>query len=72
MTSERRPIGLFAVRGPRRPNPIGLHLVRIIEVHDDKFGFGGVDISTRPSGWFDTVDLNGPHTPDSLRANRKD
>ena len=24
-----RSIGLFAMRGPRRPNPIGLHLVRL-------------------------------------------
>ena len=31
LTTDRRPIGLFAMRGPRRPNPIGLHLVRLIE-----------------------------------------
>ncbi len=39
-----REIGLFAMRGPRRPNPIGLHLVRIVEVGDDGFGFAGVDM----------------------------
>jgi len=44
LTSSRREIGLFAMRGPRRPNPIGLHLVRITGVHDDGFSFAGVDM----------------------------
>lgn len=91
LTSNPRPIGLFAMRGPRRPNPIGLHLVRVLEVTGEGFTFGGVDMidgtplldikpwaapidlphGTRAgvarSGWFDTVDLSGPHTPQSLR-----
>jgi tRNA (Thr-GGU) A37 N-methylase len=37
-------MGLFAMRGPRRPNPIGLHLVRIVSVRDDGFIFAGVDM----------------------------
>jgi len=39
-----RQIGLFAMRGPRRPNPIGLHLVRLVEVERDGFRFAGVDM----------------------------
>ena len=96
LTDDPRPIGTFAMRGPRRPNPIGLHLVRLIALHADGFEFSGVDMLhgtplldikpwaavidlphghtlTQPvrSGWFDTADLSGPHTPDSLRANRR-
>ena len=79
------------MRGPRRPNPIGLHLVRVLEVTTEGFAFGGVDMidgtpvldikpwaaqldmphgvlpGTVRDGWFDTVDLSGPHTPQSLR-----
>jgi tRNA (adenine37-N6)-methyltransferase len=95
LTGEQRPIGLFAMRGPRRPNPIGLHLVRLIAIAADGFRFAGVDVLdgtplldvkpwaapldlphghrlTEPvrSGWFDTVDLGAPHTPESLRGER--
>ena len=94
LSSRPRPIGLFAMRGPRRPNPIGLHLVHLVDLHDDGFTFAGVDmvdqtplLDVKPwaarldlphghtldravrSGWFDTVDLSGAHTPESLRAN---
>jgi tRNA (adenine37-N6)-methyltransferase len=92
MSSNRREIGVFAMRGPRRPNPIGLHLVRLIRLLDDGFEFAGVDMTDgtrlldiKPwvapldlpagqplhavrNGWFDTVDLSAPHTPNSLRA----
>ncbi|MEO6492581.1 MAG: TrmO family methyltransferase [Ilumatobacteraceae bacterium] len=93
LTSTPRPIGLFAMRGPRRPNPIGLHLVRIVLLRPDGFDFAGVDmvngtrlLDIKPwvapldtphgmspgapvrNGWFDTVNLGRPHTPDSLRA----
>ena len=44
MTTDRRRIGIFAIRGPRRPNPIGLHLVRLIRLRDDGFDFAGVDM----------------------------
>ena len=96
LTENPRPIGLFAMRGPRRPNPIGLHLVRIVELRDDGFTFNGVDMvddtllldvkpwaapldlpfdmtptNTIRSGWFDTVDLSRPHTPESLRGTRE-
>ena len=91
LTSDPRPIGLFAMRGPRRPNPIGLHLVRVLKVTGEGFAFGGVDmldgtllLDIKPwaapldmphgshigpvrNGWFDTVDLSGPQTPQSLR-----
>jgi tRNA (adenine37-N6)-methyltransferase len=44
LTGERRELGLFAMRGPRRPNPIGLHLVGVVAVQDDGFTFAGVDL----------------------------
>lgn len=44
LTARRREIGLFAMRGPRRPNPIGLHLVRIVTLAPDGFEFAGVDM----------------------------
>jgi tRNA (adenine37-N6)-methyltransferase len=44
LTGTGREMGLFAMRGPRRPNPIGLHLVRIVSVRDDGFTFAGVDM----------------------------
>lgn len=44
LSSRPREIGLFAMRGPRRPNPIGLHLVRLARVLDDGFEFTGVDM----------------------------
>jgi tRNA-Thr(GGU) m(6)t(6)A37 methyltransferase TsaA len=44
LTGERRELGLFAMRGPRRPNPIGLHLVRVVDVDEDGFDFAGVDL----------------------------
>jgi tRNA (adenine37-N6)-methyltransferase len=92
LTGERRELGLFAMRGPRRPNPIGLHLVRIVAVDDHGFEFAGVDLLDRTplldikpyaapldspahgavrSGWFDEADLDGPHTPRSLRDRRE-
>lgn len=37
-------LGVFATRHPRRPNPIGLTLVRVTAVHDDGFDFEGVDL----------------------------
>jgi tRNA (adenine37-N6)-methyltransferase len=37
-------LGIFAMRGPRRPNPIGLSLVEIVEVTGTEVRFRGVDI----------------------------
>ncbi|HEX3426426.1 MAG TPA: tRNA (N6-threonylcarbamoyladenosine(37)-N6)-methyltransferase TrmO [Acidimicrobiales bacterium] len=39
-----RPLGILATRGPRRINPIGLSLVRILEVGPATIRFGGVDL----------------------------
>jgi tRNA-Thr(GGU) m(6)t(6)A37 methyltransferase TsaA len=41
---QRRRMGIFATRGPRRVNPIGLSLVRIIEVSGRTVRFAGVDL----------------------------
>jgi tRNA-Thr(GGU) m(6)t(6)A37 methyltransferase TsaA len=38
------PMGIFAMRGPRRPNPIGLSLVEIIAVEGPALRFRGVDM----------------------------
>ncbi|WP_290056772.1 tRNA (N6-threonylcarbamoyladenosine(37)-N6)-methyltransferase TrmO [Amycolatopsis solani] len=39
-----RRLGIFATRGPRRPNPIGLSLVRILDVTGATIRFAGVDL----------------------------
>jgi tRNA (adenine37-N6)-methyltransferase len=36
--------GVFASRAPARPNPIGLHLVRLVGVADNVVTFAGVDL----------------------------
>jgi tRNA-Thr(GGU) m(6)t(6)A37 methyltransferase TsaA len=36
--------GIFAMRGPRRPNPIGLSLVRVVAIDDHIVRFAGVDM----------------------------
>jgi tRNA-Thr(GGU) m(6)t(6)A37 methyltransferase TsaA len=41
---QPRPIGLFATRGPRRVNPIGLSLVRIVGIEGPMVRFAGVDV----------------------------
>jgi tRNA-Thr(GGU) m(6)t(6)A37 methyltransferase TsaA len=37
-------MGVFATRGPRRVNPIGLSLVRLLDVTDNRITFAGVDL----------------------------
>ena len=37
-------VGIFAMRGPRRPNPIGLSLVRLLAVEPPRLTFAGVDM----------------------------
>lgn len=44
MRRQNRAIGLFAMRGPRRVNPIGLSLVRVLGVEGATIRFGGVDL----------------------------
>jgi tRNA-Thr(GGU) m(6)t(6)A37 methyltransferase TsaA len=41
---QQRLIGIFATRGPRRVNPIGLSLVRLTAVTDREVRFTGVDL----------------------------
>jgi tRNA (adenine37-N6)-methyltransferase len=43
---RRRPrlLGIFATRGPRRPSPIGLSLVRLVGVDGTTIRFAGVDM----------------------------
>ena len=38
-----RTVGLFATRAPRRPNPIGLSVVRIIGIEDSRVGISAID-----------------------------
>jgi tRNA (adenine37-N6)-methyltransferase len=44
LRSQRRLIGIFASRGPRRVNPIGLSLIQIVEVAAATLTFAGVDV----------------------------
>lgn len=37
-------VGTFATRGPFRPTPIGLHLVRLVSIEAVRLTFRGVDI----------------------------
>jgi tRNA-Thr(GGU) m(6)t(6)A37 methyltransferase TsaA len=42
MDTEKR--GLFSTRAPRRPNPIGLSMVRLVSVHGTVLRIKGVDV----------------------------
>jgi tRNA-Thr(GGU) m(6)t(6)A37 methyltransferase TsaA len=44
LRSQPREIGIFATRGPRRVNPIGLSLVRLVDVTGSVVRFSGVDV----------------------------
>ena len=44
LRSQPRELGIFAMRGPRRPNPIGLSLVRLLGVDGTTVRFAGVDM----------------------------
>jgi tRNA (Thr-GGU) A37 N-methylase len=39
-----RKIGIFATRGPRRVNPIGLSLIKVLGVVGSTVRFSGVDV----------------------------
>ena len=41
---QRRKVGIFATRGPRRVNPIGLSLIQILAVTGPVVSFAGVDL----------------------------
>ena len=41
---QRRTMGIFATRGPRRVNPIGLSLIQVLEVTGQAVMFAGVDL----------------------------
>ncbi|MBK1783430.1 tRNA (N6-threonylcarbamoyladenosine(37)-N6)-methyltransferase TrmO [Prauserella cavernicola] len=41
---QGRRMGIFATRGPRRPTPLGLSLVRVLEVGERTVRFSGVDL----------------------------
>jgi tRNA-Thr(GGU) m(6)t(6)A37 methyltransferase TsaA len=44
LRAEQRRLGIFATRGPRRVNPIGLSLVRLAAVAGNRVEFTGVDL----------------------------
>jgi tRNA (adenine37-N6)-methyltransferase len=44
LRSRPRRVGIFATRGPRRVNPIGLSLVQVLEVTGGTVRFAGVDL----------------------------
>jgi len=41
---DDRPHGVFATRAPRRPNPIGLSIVRLLSVDGNRLTVGGADV----------------------------
>jgi tRNA-Thr(GGU) m(6)t(6)A37 methyltransferase TsaA len=44
LRSQQRKVGMFAMRGPRRINPIGLSLIRLLDVTAETIRFAGVDL----------------------------
>jgi tRNA-Thr(GGU) m(6)t(6)A37 methyltransferase TsaA len=44
LRSQQRRMGVFATRGPRRINPIGLSLIRLLNVSGQTIQFAGVDV----------------------------
>jgi tRNA (adenine37-N6)-methyltransferase len=44
LRAQQRQVGIFATRGPRRVNSIGLSLIKIIEVRGPVITFAGVDL----------------------------
>jgi tRNA-Thr(GGU) m(6)t(6)A37 methyltransferase TsaA len=44
LQSQQRPMGMFAARGPRRINPIGLSLIRLLDATGPVISFAGVDL----------------------------
>ena len=49
---DDRPHGVFAIRSPLRPNPIGLSVVRLDNVMDSILNISGVDmIDDNPHFW---------------------
>ncbi|NLN98340.1 MAG: SAM-dependent methyltransferase [Eubacteriaceae bacterium] len=41
---SEKPIGVFSTRSPHRPNGIGVTIVHIIQIFDNKITFQGVDM----------------------------
>jgi tRNA-Thr(GGU) m(6)t(6)A37 methyltransferase TsaA len=44
LRSQQREMGMFAARGPQRINPIGLSLIRLLDVTGLAIRFAGVDL----------------------------
>jgi tRNA (adenine37-N6)-methyltransferase len=44
LRAQPRELGILATRGPRRPNPLGLSLVRIVAIEGTTIRFAGVDM----------------------------
>jgi tRNA-Thr(GGU) m(6)t(6)A37 methyltransferase TsaA len=44
LRSQQREMGIFATRGPRRVNPIGLSLIQLLGVTPEAVTFAGVDV----------------------------
>ena len=44
LRGQRRRVGVFATRSPRRPTPIGLSLIRLLDVSGGEIHFAGVDL----------------------------
>ena len=43
---DRQPRGLFATRAPRRPNPIGLSVLKLLDIRDNFLQIENIDIVT--------------------------
>ncbi|MFP4039150.1 MAG: tRNA (N6-threonylcarbamoyladenosine(37)-N6)-methyltransferase TrmO [Desulfosudaceae bacterium] len=41
---RQRPLGVFSICSPRRPNPIGLSVVRVLDIKDGEITVQGIDM----------------------------
>jgi tRNA-Thr(GGU) m(6)t(6)A37 methyltransferase TsaA len=44
MRHDARRVGVFATRYPSRPNPLGLHLIQVLDISGSVIEFAGVDM----------------------------
>lgn len=61
---ELEPIGLFATRSPRRPNPVGISCPELLERNGNVLTVRGID------AWDGSpvIDIKGYYPPDELRS----
>lgn len=65
--------GLFSTRAPRRPNPIGLSVVELLAVNQNRLSIKGIDVLNNTplmdiKPYVPGFDINEPYTLDTIRT----